>query len=198
VAGDGFGALKAEVERMDSLNEVLVVKGYYFRDEMEDDDQLMQLGRRRIDHVMDYMDIEQRRVLKVVDVQAINGDVRAHPFEALRFERLRMSNLISSGADTLEVCFPLKDSLVMPSVLLVQVLDWVGKPSKHEGEVLHITGTADGGGIAESSETALERALYISDLLLNEGWEKEQIAISSGQRNHPLALRNRCVVVYFE
>jgi len=198
LAGNGFGALKAEVERMDSLDEILVVKGYYFRDEMDDEFQLQQLGHRRIDHVLDYMDIDQRRVVRLVDAQAVNGDVRANPFEAVWFERLKMPTLMTIGKDTIELCFPLKDSLHMPSILVDQLINWMGKPSKHESDVMHITGTADGSGVAESSEIALERALYISDILLNDGWEKDQIQISSGQRNHPLALRNRCVIVYFE
>jgi hypothetical protein len=74
----------------------------------------------------------------------------------------------------------------------------MGKPSKKKEATIHITGTADGSGIAEASDIALERAIYIEDLLLEEGWEKDQMQISSGQRNNPLTLRNRCVIIYFE
>ncbi len=196
--GSGIEVLKKEVEQLDEKNEVLVVHGFYFRDEKEDLDQLQQLALSRIDHVLEYLNIDRQRIIKVIGDQPVNGDVRSNPFEAIRFERYQTSSLLNAGLDTFEICFPIKDSLVIPIILTDQFLEWMGRPSKQKDAIIHITGTADGGGIVESSEIALERALYIETLLLNEGWEKEQIQISSGQRNHPLALRNRCVVVFFE
>jgi len=57
---------------------------------------------------------------------------------------------------------------------------------------------ADGSGIAESADMALERAIVIQKRLMNNGWKEDQINLSTGQRNNPLAIRNRCVIVYFE
>jgi len=198
LAGSDFGLLKAAVQRLDSMDEVLVVRGYYFRDEMDDLGQLQELANSRIDHAFDYLSFDQARLVKVVDVQAINGDVRSNPFEAIRFESIKVSSLITEKKDTFEMCFPLKDSLDLPSIMVDQFLNWMGRPSKHREAIIHITGTADGSGIAESSDIALERALYIKEILLEQGWENDQMNISSGQRNNVLTLQNRCVVVYFE
>lgn len=63
---------------------------------------------------------------------------------------------------------------------------------------LQIVGTADGSGIAEPADLAMDRALEIKQMILNKGWKEEQLILSTGQRNHPLTLRNRCVVLYFE
>ncbi len=198
LSGEAFGDLKSGLERLDSTDEVLVIKGYFFMDEMEDLDQNQHLAHSRIDNVLEYLDFDKRRIITTVEVQAVNADVRANPFEAIHFERIRMEGVLTSGTDTFELCFPVKDSIALPPIVVDRFLDWVGKASQHKDKVIHLTGIADGGGIAESAEIALERAIWIKEILLEEGWNEDKITISSGQRNHLLSLRNRCVVIYFE
>ena len=198
LSGPDFGILKSGVERIDSMDEILIVRGLFFRDEKDSLAQLRELAAHRVANALPYFRLDRRRILTEVDVQPINGDVRSHPFESIRFERLNASSLMKTGTDTFELCFPIKDSIAMPVILVDRLLDWLGKPNRQKKEKIHLTGTADGGGIAEPSDIAYERALYVKDKLVGEGWNEEQIAITTGQRHHPLAFRNRCVVVYYE
>ncbi len=198
LSGPDFGLLKDGVERVDTMDEILIVRGFFFRDERDSLAQLKELAVQRVANVLPYFQVDRRRILTEVDVQPINGDVRSKPFESIRFERVSASSLMQSGTDTFELCFPLKDSIALPKIMTDRLMQWLGKASKHRSEIIHLTGTADGSGIAEASDVAHERALYVRDKLVGEGWREEQIAISTGQRHHPLAFRNRCVVVYYE
>ena len=148
--------------------------------------------------MLDYQPISRDRLMTQVSVQEISADVRSNPFEAVRFERIPVPDLLSITDDTLEICFPLKDSLMIPQVCTDRVLRWFNKTSKNKESIVHVVGTADGSGIAEPADIALDRALIIKKIILDAGWKEEQIQLSTGQRNHPLTLRNRCVVVYFE
>ena len=148
--------------------------------------------------MLDYHQISKDRMMTRVSVQEISADVRSNPFEALRFERIAVADILSITDDTIEICFPLKDSLVIPQVCTNRVIRWFNKASKNKVSIVHVVGTADGSGIAEPADIALDRALIIKKIILNAGWKEEQIQLSTGQRNHPLALQNRGVVVYFE
>lgn len=198
IAGDGFGELKAIIEKIDSTEEILLIRGFYFMDELDSINQLDELAHHRIDHFLQYVDISEKKIVREVSVQPVRADVKSNPFEAIRFERLRYSELINSRQDTFEVCFPLKDSLRLPQICTDSLVSWIKHKINDDSGQLHIIGTADGSGVAESSDVALERAWYVKEQLLNNGWEEVQLVLSSGQRNHPHTLRNRCVIVYFE
>lgn len=198
LSGPDFGILKSGVERVDSMDEILIVRGFFFRDEKDSLSELRELAAQRIANALPYFRLDERRILTEVSVQPINGDVRSNPFESIRFERVSASSLMKTATDTFELCFPLKDSIKLPMILMDRLLNWLGKPNRQKNEMIHLTGTADGGGIAEPSDIAFDRAQYIREKLVGEGWDEQQIAITTGQRHHPLAFRNRCVVVYYE
>jgi hypothetical protein len=198
LAGLGYGDYKSQFADLDSIDEVLIITGFYFRDEAKTIMKLQDLGRRRINAMLDYQHINKDRMMTQVSVQEIAADVRSNPFEAVRFERIPVADLLSITDDTLEIRFPLKDSMMIPKVVSDRVEGWINKTSNDKESVVHVVGTADGSGIAEPADVALDRALIIKKIILNAGWKEEQIQLSTGQRNHPLALQNRCVVVYFE
>jgi hypothetical protein len=128
----------------------------------------------------------------------VNADVRTHPFEAIRIERISMAELVKVGGDTMELCFPLKDSILVPELMLDRLDDWLSRFLDGQKEIAHIVGTADGSGIAESMDVAFDRAMMIKEHLKKEGWKDAMIQLSTGQRSHPNSLRNRCVIIYFE
>jgi hypothetical protein len=198
LAGLGYAALQEQLAQVDSLDEIVIISGFYFRDEATDEYQLRDLGKRRIESALTYFEIDKKRILTEVSVQEITADVRANPFEAVRFERIRYADMVSMTGDTLELCFPLKDSLTLPQLSIDRLLKWIDKEKIKHDHRLHIVGTADGSGIAEPADIAMDRALYVKKQIMNTGWKEEQIMLSTGQRNHPLTLRNRCVVIYFE
>jgi hypothetical protein len=88
--------------------------------------------------------------------------------------------------------------LKLPQICLDRMNGWIDRSSDQKDRILNIVGTADGSGIAEPMDIAMDRALSIKKLFIDKGWKEENIQLSTGQRNHPLTLRNRCVVVYFE
>lgn len=198
LAGLGYAALAEENGQLDSLDEIVIIRGFYFRDEATDGNQLRDLGQRRIENALKYFDINTKRMLTEVSVQEITADVKANPFEAVRFERIRYSEMSSISGDTFELCFPIRDTLALPQLSIDRLHKWIDKGKKQHTHRLHIVGTADGSGIAEPADIAMDRAMYIKKQIMNTGWKEEQIMLSTGQRNHPLTLRNRCVVIYFE
>ncbi len=198
LAGLGYGDYRTQYDDLDSIDEIVIITGFYFRDEAETISELQDLGRRRISGMLDYHQISKGRMMTQVSVQEISADVRSNPFEAVRVERIPVAEILSITDDTMEIYFPLKDSLMIPQVVTNRVISWFNKTSKHKESVVYVVGTADGSGIAESADIALDRALIIKKIILSAGWKEEQIQLSTGQRNHPLTLQNRCVVVYFE
>lgn len=198
LAGLGYGDFKTGFTDLDSTDEILIITGFYFRDEAATMRDLQDLGRRRISGMLDYHQITKDRMMTQVSVQEITADVRSNSFEAVRFERIPVADMMSISDDTMEICFPLKDSLMIPQVCTDRIIRWFNKASKNKESIVHVVGTADGSGIAEPADIALDRALVIKKIILNAGWKEEQIQLSTGQRNHPLTLQNRCVVVYFE
>ena len=190
--------MKAVMDSLSGMNELVIIRGYYFRDEAPLLEEVVDLGKRRIANTMQLFGINDRRILTEVLQQEITADVKSNPFEAIRIERILTEDVIKWSSDTFELCFPLKDSIVLPTVCLEKLFTWMGIPGEGDVTKLHITGTADGSGIAEPSDMAMERAMYISHAAMDKGWKDEQIILSTGQRNHPLTLWNRCVVIYFE
>lgn len=198
VKGSGFDSLKQLYSRIDSTQEIVVVRGFYFRDEAADDSVRIKLGLDRIHHAVDSLDIPGDHIMAEVQVQEITADVRTRPFEAVQFERLTRDELFSVKGDTLECCFPMADSIKLPAYILTLVEDWIKQMQIVDGARMHITGSASGAGIAEPMDMAMERALMIKQIAIDNGWREEQIILSTGQRNHPLTLRNRCVVLFIE
>lgn len=198
LAGLGFGELKSKYVDIDSTDAMVIVRGYYFRDEADSLSRLQQLGRNRIESALKYIPIDDSRMVTEVLPQEVNGDVRSKPFEAVRFERIPMKEIVMMSGDTFEIYFPLKDSLRLPSECYQRLNAWIVRHAKKNERIMHVVGTADATGIAESSEQGFERALSIKSELMINGWTDENILISTGQRNQPLTLRNRCVIIYFE
>ncbi len=161
MAGLGYAALAEQNGQLDSLDEIVIIRGFYFRDEATDGNQLRDLGQRRIENALKYFDINTKRMLTEVSVQEITADVKANPFEAVRFERIRYADLASMTGDTFELCFPIRDSLTLPQLNIDRLHKWIDKGTKLNARRLHIIGTADGSGIAEPADIAMDRALYI-------------------------------------
>jgi len=198
LAGEGYKEWVDEVEKVDSVEEVLIIKGFYFRDEEGSILLGEALGRRRVDHILKSIEVSRDRIMVQMLPQEINADVRSNPFEAIGVERIALADVLQLSGDTIELCFPIKDSLNLPPLLLNRLDAWLSMQSDHIEGQSFIVGIADGSGIAESADMALERAIVIQKRLMNNGWKEDQINLSTGQRNNPLAIRNRCVIVYFE
>lgn len=198
LAGVGFREFKAQFEKIDSSGDVVIVRGFYFRDEADSLDFLKELGLRRIENALKLVRLRHDRLLTEVLPQQVNADVRSNPFEAVRFERIRLPDILKKSGDTLELCFPIRDSLQLPAVSFNRLEEWIRSGEHRKEQMAHIIGTADGTGIVESADIALERAMVIKEKLLQSGWKEENIQLSSGQRTTPLALHNRCVILYFE
>lgn len=198
LAGLGFGDFKAQFERIDSTGDVVIVRGYYFRDEADSLDFLIDLGHRRIENALKFIKLRNERLLTEVLPQQVNADVRSNPFEAVRFEIIPLSDILTISGDTLELCFPIRDSLNLPAVSYNRLEEWIRTKENKKEKMAYIVGTADGTGVAESTDIALERAMVIKEKLIQSGWKEEEIQLSAGQRNNPLALHNRCVILYFE
>ena len=177
---------------------MVIARGYYYRDEADSLGQLEQLGRNRIANVLKYIEIDNKRMVTQILPQEVNGDVRSKPFEAVRFERIPFKEIVKVEEDTFEICFPFKDSMNLPPDYFNRLNSWITRHGKQADRIMHIVGIADATGVVESSETGLERAMLIKNKLLTSGWKDEEILLSTGQRNQPLTLRNRCVVIYFE
>ena len=197
-AGPGFGELKTRFLHLDSIDAMVIVRGFYFRDEADSLSQLKQLGNKRIISALNYIDIDRRWMVTEVLPQVVDGDVRSKPFEAVQFQRIPFKEIVKVTSDTFEICFPLKDSMNLPAECYHRLNDWIVKHAKKNERYVHVVGTADATGIVESSEQAFERAISIKNKLMVNGWMDEYILISTGQRNQPLTLRNRCVLLYFE
>lgn len=198
VAGIGFENLRGEIQQATDSNEVIILHGYYFRDEALDEQQLTALGLRRIDSTIMRLGINPGIILKTVGPQEITSDAKSHPFEAIRVERFPLGSLLHMSGDTFELCFPVQDSFVLPPIMIDSLWSWMIAPEERTQTKIFITGTADGSGIAEPMDMAMERALWIKRAVLAKGWKEEQIQLSTGQRNHPLTIKNRCVIVYYD
>lgn len=128
-AGIDFGSLKESFHDLDSTDEVVIIHGYYFRDEANDINSLLALGNSRVNYALRYLDIDRRRVVSEVSVHEITADVRSNPFEAVSFERISMADLLHTTGDTIELCFPFADSLVLPQVSQDRLIAWTQEAS---------------------------------------------------------------------
>ena len=148
--------------------------------------------------MIQYLELDEKNVVIEILPAPIAADVRSRPFEGIRHEVIANEEVIKRGTDTLEICFPLKDSLLLPGKLYDQLHAWIDNKEISNETVVHVIGTADGSGISESADMAWERALVIKSRLASYGIDEKKMELSTGQRNDPEGIRNRCVVIYFE
>jgi hypothetical protein len=186
------------LEAIDSVHGILIIKGYYFRDEEGSIPLDEALARRRVEHVLQSVGISGNKIMVQVLPKEINADVRTNPFEALEVEPIGLSEVYHVSGDSVEICFPIKDSLNLPPFLWNKLNDWMSKHSDQKASDVFVVGIADGSGIAESSDMALVRAILVQKKMVNSGWSENKIHLSTGQRNNPLVIRNRCVIVFIE
>jgi hypothetical protein len=196
LAGKGYGSWLRDMREMDTTGLIWIMKGYYFLDEKGSVEEDEQLALSRIDQVVDLIGIPKDRILFQLLQQEINADVRQRPFEATGMERFYVSDLYHLSGDTLELCFPLKDSLTLPPLLWYKLDEWLSRHSKQMDEVTRIVGIADGSGIAESSDIALDRAIIAKERMKENGWDENKINLSTGQRSKTKAVQNRCVIIF--
>src|SRR5688500_4346139 len=126
------------------------------------------------------------------------GDVRSHPIESVKFEAIERRDILKINSDSMELCFPLKDSFQLPGFIYDEFVNWVAVHAGRKEGITYLTGTADGTGISESSEMGWDRALSIKRELISHGWSDENIQISTEQRNSLKGIQNRCVMINFE
>ena len=198
LAGKDYDTWIQQFSHLDSTGLVVVIHGGYFRDEAPTLAGLRSLGIARINSLLRHIQIDSQRIITDVIPMEINADVRSRPFAAVTIESIAETDLLSFTGDTAQLCFPLADSLTLPPYSLDQLLRWVSDQTDTANLRVHITGTADGTGIAESSDRAVERAEVIEAKLLQRGWPGDKIRVTAEQRNNPHTLHNRCVLVYFE
>lgn len=198
LAGEDYKDWIADVEAVDSSTDVVIIKGYFFRDEEASIKLDEELAHRRVKNLLQSLHVPSDKIMVQVLPQEINADDRSYPFEAISIDRVALKNILHSEGDTLELCFPLKDSLTLPPILLNKMDDWLDRHSEMKDRFTNVVGIADGSGIAESADMALDRAIVIQRVLMAKGWKGENIHLSTGQRSSPHPLRNRCVIIYFE
>ncbi|MEO6132911.1 MAG: hypothetical protein ABIQ02_13760, partial [Saprospiraceae bacterium] len=198
LAGEGYEDWISELNKVDSLTGIIIVKGFFFLDEKESITFDEVLAHQRVNNVLKLLKIPADIIMVQVLPQEINADVRSNPFESISFERLALKNILHSAGDTIELCFPLKDSLTLPPALFHALGSWLDKRAERKDSQTYVVGIADGSGIAESADMALDRAILIQRVMIENGWPGERIHLSTGQRSSPHPIRNRCVIVYFK
>lgn len=198
LAGEGYNDWLKDMEQSDSTTGTMIITGFYFRDEQGSIPLDEALAHQRVNNVLKLVKVPLDRIMIQVLPQEINADVRSNPFEAISMERIALSNLLQIAGDTIEMCFPIKDSLILPPLVLNRLDAWLDQHADRKDSLTYIVGIADGGGIAESADIALDRAIVVERVLVAKGWKAEQIHLSTGQRSSPHAIRNRCVIIYFE
>ena len=196
-AGKGFEMLMADLESAKGEGDLIVLRGGFFLDEVPGE-KAYNLGLRRANRIVEYLDLPQDKVIVESVPGEINADVRSKYFEAVWYERFRNEEVIRPMTDTMEICFPLKNSFALPPILKGQLDNWLEDHAENKEEPTFVAGTADGTGVSESADQAWERALAIKKEMIAHGWSNENIQITTGQRNNDLAIRNRCVIIYFE
>lgn len=198
LAGDGFVEWTNELKKKDSLGNIILLRAYYFRDEAESLEKGKQLGSQRAKRMVEYLDLSEERTMIEIIPRELNADVRSNPFEAVSYEGLDSNDVITTIADTFEICFPLKDSIKLTPYLNKRLNEWLAIFPEKKDSTAFLLGTADGTGISESADMAWERAMLIRKILIKNGWQRERISINTTQRNFLEPIRNRCVVLYFE
>jgi len=198
LAGKGFSEWESDIKKADSLGKVLILTGYYFLDEQPSILLSEALAKNRVKNIVNSMQIDSNRILIRVLAKEINADVKSSPFEAIGIEQMPLNDVLRLAGDTIELCFPLKDSFNLPPFLVNQLNAWLSSHSDRKDDEWFIVGIADGSGIAESADMALDRAEVIQNILIQQGVKNEHIHLSTGQRINPNTIRNRCVIVYIE
>jgi len=198
IAGEGYEEWVRDIENIDSTVDVIFIKGYYFRDEQGSMPLDESLAHQRVNNLLTLINVPQERIMVQVLPQEINADVRSIPFEAIGVERIALKNILRTSGDTIELCFPIKDSLLLPPLLLNRLEAYLDKYADRQDSLTSIVGIADGSGIAESADVALDRAIIVQRVLIDKGWKGDRIRLSTGQRSNAQTIRNRCVIIYFE
>ena len=198
VAGRGFDEWVSPLLKADTTDAFVLWHGYYYRDEAQDSAGQMALGRMRVEHVRSYLKMDPAKSIVELLPQEITADVRSVPFTAVSYEIVEGQDVLHFSGDTAQLCFPIADSLLLPSSCLEDFDRWVRDQLQAKKDIVYIIGTADGTGVAESADVAMDRANWIQKRIIALGWKAERIRLSSGQRNTPHTLLNRCVLVYVD
>jgi len=197
-AGDGFENWVDTLKKIDSAQNFLVFHSYYFRDEAGSIEKGKELARKRVTRMIEYLGLSKERIMVEIIPEDIKADVRSQPFKALTYDVMAIEDVLNGSSDTMEVCFPIRDSLGLPQQVLISLDKWLEKRSAQKNDTIYLIGIADGSGISESADIAWERANAIREKVLLHGWNENMIRMNTGQRNQLNAVRNRCVVIYFE
>ncbi|MFZ1677498.1 MAG: hypothetical protein WBP41_03900 [Saprospiraceae bacterium] len=198
LAGEGYDDWLKDIELTDSITAALIITGYYFLDEQGSIPLDEAMAHQRVRNMLKLVKVPLNKIMIQVMPKEINADVKSNPFEAIGIERIALPNLLRIAGDTIEMCFPIKDTLILPPLVLNRLDVWLDQHADRKDSLTFIVGIADGGGIAESADIALDRAIVVQRVLVAKGWKAEQIHLSTGQRSSPHAIRNRCVIIYFE
>ncbi len=198
IVGAGFDSLSKEIERYAKSDSFILITGGYYLDEEEVGSRKRSIGLRRAERLKEYFQLDPEKTLLITEKKEINADVRALPFEALSLSLFSRDKLLQQWGDTLEICFPVRDSALLPKGILNQMDQLILTGKAESSGKAFVIGTADGTGIAESSDVAVARAIVVRDALIRGGWTEERIVMTTGQRNHTDPLRNRCALLVFE
>jgi hypothetical protein len=197
-AGAGFENWVDTLKKIDSAQHFLIFRSSYFRDEAGSIEKGKELARKRVDRMVEYLGLSKNRIMIEVIPADIKADARSHPIESVTYDVMSIHDIMNLTSDTLEVCFPLRDSLGLPYQVVESLDEWLEKRSDKKSDTIYLIGIADGSGISESADIAWERANSIKKKVLQHGWDENMIRMNTGQRNQSNAVRNRCVVIYFE
>lgn len=184
--------------KADSLDHTIVLRGHFYRDEAKTFDEGRDLGADRIERVIRYLNLDRNFMLTEVVPSEITSDVKSSFFEAISYEIYPPDQLLNMAMDSMEICFPLKDSFLLTPALWDQFDKWIDETEMVDSPQYIITGTADGTGISESMDMGWERALIIQNRMLAKGINEDQLEISTAQRSAPEPIQNRCVVINIE
>jgi hypothetical protein len=198
LAGRSFDEWKRPLSGMDSLGYYMIWRGHYYQDEAGNEAGRLQLANSRVRKVIEALGLPDSMIVVELVSQDITSDVRSKPFMAVNFEILKGKDVAFFNGDTAQICFPLRDSLLLPEDALQQLMRWAREADLRDPDTVHLVGTADGTGISESSDVAMDRAAWVRQVLIRQGHDSTTLQISGGQRNHPHTLLNRCVLMYLE
>lgn len=198
LAGKGFGEWSANIRKLDTAGYYFIVKSAFYRDEKPTVAMGDSLARKRAHKMIEYLDISGEKVLLEVELDDVRSDVRAHPFESVHFSVIKPEDLVDISGDTMEVCFPVRDSLKIPGGVWMELSQWLRKQNDRQTDTINLTGTADATGVSEAADIAWERALIIQKFVILEGWPEDRIRIGTGQRHLENPIKNRCVILYFD
>lgn len=196
LAGLAFESWRDSIRQLAEAGALFVARGYYFADEAEDEALARELAAQRIGQSLEYLQLPSRSVAREVLPQQVMADVRSIVFEAFQLEAIDSNDLVVQRGDTMEVCFPLKDTLRLAAFSKNRLEQWAQQTPPDSR--IQVVGIADATGIAEAADIAYERAEIVKNILIKVGKAPGQISLSAGQRSQSNPLRNRCVIIYIE